>query len=170
MKDFLRVYAEIGEIDQTCRIVGLDRQLVYRWRATNPEFNAKFQHVQSVLVHRLENMAFKLALKGDAKLIMFLLERRYKEAYGKQLKLEAQGPADGGEFRVAGRERQQVAVELAKRILEEADRAEGKIAIEAPEGSGSMAFGARAVIDSSFISHERPALPLEGGEESSRLD
>ena len=120
MEDFLRVYAETGDVALSAKICGIIRTNVYTWRQMYPFFDAQVREVQVRLVSQLESIAFKQALAGDSQMIRFLLEKRWKAMYGNQIKSEVthEGAVD---FRVAGLDRKDAARELAKRILAATD-------------------------------------------------
>lgn len=166
MKDFLRVYAEVGDIIKASRIVGVSHKTIYNWRATEPEFNAKFLHIQSVLIQKLENLAFRIAMEGDSKMIMFLLERRYADTYGRQIKMEAKvKETQSIEFRVAGRDRTEAAIELAQRVLALAADARDQEA-----GAAGMEDGSGRVIDSEAVGIERLPVHPPVSDESAHSD
>lgn len=123
MEDFLRVYAETGDITLSAKICGIIRTNIYGWCQMYPFFDAQVREVQVRLVSQLEAIAFKQALDGDSQMIRFLLEKRWKAVYGNQVKADVthEGAVD---FRVAGLDRKDAARELAKRILAATDEGE----------------------------------------------
>jgi hypothetical protein len=62
---------------------GVGRSTAYLWRQEDREFAAKWDEAVAVGIDRLETEAYRRALEGSDKLLMFLLERRRPEVWAR---------------------------------------------------------------------------------------
>jgi transposase-like protein len=85
-EEFLRVLGETGNVTQTCEIVNVSRDCVYRWRRENEEFAQAWEDTLSgPAADALEDEARRRAQAGSDVLTMFLLKgirpNKYRDNY-----------------------------------------------------------------------------------------
>ena len=62
---------------------GVGRSTAYLWRQEDPEFAAKWDEAVAEGIDRLESEAYRRAVAGSDKLLIFLLERRRPEVWAR---------------------------------------------------------------------------------------
>jgi len=78
-----------------CARAGIHRATTYRERQWDERFALAWADIEQEITDKLEATALLLALKGDVRLIEFLLKARKPEMYREQHLLQHAGP-DGG--------------------------------------------------------------------------
>lgn len=63
----------MGNVAATCQKVGISRQTFYKWRQTDPDFDAAVHETNEITLDFVEQQMFLEIKKGNAKLIMFYL-------------------------------------------------------------------------------------------------
>lgn len=77
---FLLEYARHGSIRKACQVAGVSREWV-RKQKFNEDFAIAFIDAEQDSIDRIDEVAHRLALSGDDKLIKFVLEsKRYKKS------------------------------------------------------------------------------------------
>lgn len=66
----------LGNVTATCQKIGISRQTFYKWRQTDPSFDAAVHEINEVTLDFVEAQMFKGIKDGNAKLIMFYLVNR----------------------------------------------------------------------------------------------
>jgi hypothetical protein len=90
--EFIRQLAAGHEINTAAHNVGLHRATVWRWRKHDAEFDRRVREAMAVTIPQLEAVAFRVAMRGNVKMLAFLLERRAPERYGRMERLELTNP------------------------------------------------------------------------------
>lgn len=85
---FLEAFKKAGTILKGALAAGVGRTTVYEWRATDPEFEAKFQRADEQMTWELEDSAMDRALKGSETLTIFLLKSRNPKKYTERFRHE----------------------------------------------------------------------------------
>jgi hypothetical protein len=85
---FLAAFKKTGTIVKGAEAAGVGRTTVYEWRATDPEFEAKFQRADEQMTWELEDSAMDRALKGSETLTIFLLKSRNPKKYTERFRHE----------------------------------------------------------------------------------
>lgn len=78
-----------------CEHAGIHRSSAYRERQRSESFALKWADIEEGVTDRLEATALLLALKGDVRLLEFLLKARKPEMYREQAVVEHTGPGGG---------------------------------------------------------------------------
>ncbi len=94
-KAFLEGFADTGTVRGGCARAGIHRSSAYLERQRSEPFALKWADIEGDVTERLEATALLLALKGDVRLIEFLLKARRPEVYREHHQVELAGP-DGG--------------------------------------------------------------------------
>jgi hypothetical protein len=85
-KQFLEAFAKLKTIWAAAKSVNIDRQRVYNWRKTDPEFEAAYQVADCEATERLETVAHARAESGKSdQLLIFLLKARDPEKYKERI-------------------------------------------------------------------------------------
>lgn len=84
-KAFLDKYADIGVINETCRLLGVTDRTVRRWKEEKP-FQQLFALAEEVFTQKLELELYKRALNKDVSkmsdvLLMFTLKAKRPDVY-----------------------------------------------------------------------------------------
>ena len=66
-KIFLENYLRLHRVYNTCNEIGLDRRTFYHWLRHDEESKKNFQEARTMIVHALEDEAFKRAVEGVQK-------------------------------------------------------------------------------------------------------
>jgi hypothetical protein len=85
---FLRVFAECGNVLAACRAAGIGRRTYYRWRATDPEFDAACRHAADDALDSLEEAGWQRARETSDTLLIFFLKAGRPEKYRDRATLE----------------------------------------------------------------------------------
>lgn len=78
---FLNHYAKTLNVLNAAALTGVSRRTVYNHLEQHPDFAERFEEARMSLVEQVEAVGFKLALKGDAGMIRFLLTHNDPERY-----------------------------------------------------------------------------------------
>lgn len=81
---FLDELARRGNVRETCRVLRLSRDAVYRWRAEDEMFAAEWDVKLGMAAQALEAEARRRAMAGSDPLLMFLLRSLKPEVYGRR--------------------------------------------------------------------------------------
>jgi hypothetical protein len=81
---FLKAFSKSGTISCAARMVGLERKTIYNWLETDQDFFDSFHHAEEEITETLEELAFKKAVEGSDRMIVFLLQSRRPEKYRNQ--------------------------------------------------------------------------------------
>jgi hypothetical protein len=92
---FLDGFKRTGTVTGGCAHAGIHRSSAYRERQRSEKFALAWADIEDEVTDRLEATALLLALKGDVRLIEFLLKARKPEMYREQHVLEHVGPGGG---------------------------------------------------------------------------
>jgi hypothetical protein len=92
---FLKGFKRTGTATGGCAHAGIQRSTAYRERQRSEKFALAWADLENEVTDRLEATALLLALKGDVRLIEFLLKARKPEMYREQHLLEHTGPGGG---------------------------------------------------------------------------
>jgi hypothetical protein len=92
---FLKGFQKTGTVTGGCAQAGIHRTTAYRERQRDEKFAVAWSELENEVTDRLEATALLLALKGDVRLIEFLLKARKPETYREQHLLEHTGPGGG---------------------------------------------------------------------------
>ena len=82
---FLDALREGGNVRAACKAAGVARPTVYEWRDADPAFAKGWAEALEDACDGLEAVAFKRALTGNDKLLMFLLRSHRPEVYGTRI-------------------------------------------------------------------------------------
>lgn len=106
---FVRVMAQTGTVTLGCVKAQISRQAAYRWRAKDPQFSRRWDEALDSFLDLIEARGSQLAVEGvlepvfhegvivghvrkfDGKMIQFMLERRRRSVYRRELALEHSG-------------------------------------------------------------------------------
>jgi hypothetical protein len=92
---FLEGFTKTGTVTGGCAHAGIHRSSAYRERQRSESFALKWADIDEEVTDRLEATALLLALKGEVRLIEFLLKARRPDVYREQHVLEHTGPGGG---------------------------------------------------------------------------
>ena len=73
------------------KAAGVGRSTAYLWRREDPEFAAKWDEAVAMGIDRLESEAYRRAIDSSDKLLIFLLERRRPEVWGRSKAYRPEG-------------------------------------------------------------------------------
>ena len=62
---FLEQFSKYGTIMATCKVIGISRNTVVKWREVDADFNTAFEEVDSTVTEGIERRAIELATKRD---------------------------------------------------------------------------------------------------------
>jgi AcrR family transcriptional regulator len=89
--NFLELIGDGASITRAAREAGIGRATVYAWRDRDPAFAAAWDGAHEAGLDMLEDRARELAMAGNERLLMFLLEAGRPQKYRKNVKLEHSG-------------------------------------------------------------------------------
>lgn len=111
-ESFLEVLADVCSVTTTCKLVGVGRATVYRWREADAEFRLAWDKSRALGVDALEDEAVRRAMEGVERpvlkngvptghfvrefsdtLLIFLLKGAKPEKYRDRVSTEISGPA-----------------------------------------------------------------------------
>jgi hypothetical protein len=98
---FLSGFAKTGTVTGGCAHAGIHRSSAYRERQRDESFALKWADLEEEVTDRLESTALLLALKGEVRLIEFLLKARRPDVYREHHQVELTG-ADAGPVQLDG--------------------------------------------------------------------
>jgi hypothetical protein len=98
---FLKGLQKTGTVTGGCAHAGIHRSSAYRERQRDERFALKWADLEEEVTDRLEATALLLALKGEVRLIEFLLKARKPDVYREHHQVELAGP-DGGPVKLDG--------------------------------------------------------------------
>lgn len=78
---FLKVFEDSGIVTEAAKAAGVSKATVYRHRAEDEDFAARWAEVEEWSTEELEQVAYKRARDGDTTLVIFLLKARRPEVY-----------------------------------------------------------------------------------------
>ena len=81
---FLAAYQSGATTRQAAQIAGVDRATFYRWRDSDPEFAQAWLESHDKSMEDLEVQAYKRAIQGNDRLLMFLLKSHMPLTYNKR--------------------------------------------------------------------------------------
>lgn len=108
-RDFLAALAACCRVDKACEESGVSRRVVYEWRASDPDFAARWDEAKRIGAEALEDEAMRRAAEGTDEpvfhqgaqvgtirkysdtLAIFLLKGAMPEKYRDNAKLELAG-------------------------------------------------------------------------------
>jgi len=117
-KKFLTAIAETGNITEACRLAQTTRTTVYRHKAADPDFAAKWEEAEEAAADMLEKEAWRRAVDGVEKgvyhegklvdvqkhysdtLLIFLLKGRRPETYREKWQQSVNIAAPGDDVRI----------------------------------------------------------------------
>jgi hypothetical protein len=82
IEEFLRLLGEGLTVRKASAAVRMNFVTLYRKRKEDPVFAKRWEDAQRISIPRLETEAFRRAMLGSDKLLMFVLERRAPHLYG----------------------------------------------------------------------------------------
>ena len=91
-EEFLRLLGEGLTVRKAAAASYLNYVTLYRRRKEDPAFAKRWEDAQRISIPRLETEAFRRAMLGSDKLLMFVLERRAPHLYGARQALELTSP------------------------------------------------------------------------------
>ena len=91
IEEFLRQLAMGHELNTAAHNVGIHRSTIWRRRKADPAFDKQVTEAMKVVVPQLEARAHQLAMRGNAKLLMFLLAARDPATYGNKTETTHKG-------------------------------------------------------------------------------
>lgn len=68
----------MGTVSVVCEKIGISRQTFYKWRQTDPAFDAEVNEINEQTLDFVESQMFNGIKEGNAKLIMFYLMNKGK--------------------------------------------------------------------------------------------
>ena len=80
-----------GHISRACKTARVGRSTHYDWLAKDETYPERYQHARQMVLDDLESDLFPRARKSD-RLLMFVLESRFPEVYGKKVKVDGAVP------------------------------------------------------------------------------
>ncbi len=83
-KKFLAAHQLGATTRQAARIAGVCRGTLYRWRNQDPEFALAWLQSRDKALEDLEILAFKRAIQGNDRLLMFLLKSHMPDTYNQR--------------------------------------------------------------------------------------
>ncbi len=102
---FLAALAEGVSVRDACRIAGISRDTVYRWRRRSTRFAAAWDEALERALDRLETVAYRRAFEASDRLLMWILANRRPERWNVRQRVEHSGPDGGPIVVVTGVER-----------------------------------------------------------------
>lgn len=87
MAVFLDVFATTANVHMACEGAGVSRQRAYVLRASDVVFGAKWADLQGKWADALKSKALEVALKGDARMLEFLLRNLNPEEFSDRVEL-----------------------------------------------------------------------------------
>jgi hypothetical protein len=100
-RQFLEGFKRTGTVTGGCAHARIHRATAYRQRQKDERFALAWADLEEEVTDRLEATALVLALKGDQRLIEFLLKARKPDVYRERHQVELAGP-DGGPVELDG--------------------------------------------------------------------
>jgi hypothetical protein len=92
---FFDGFRRTGTVTGACEAARIARTTAYRERQRSEEFALQWADAEERVTDALERTALSLALRGEVRLIEFLLKARKPETYRERFALEHQGPTGG---------------------------------------------------------------------------
>jgi len=92
---FLDGFKRTGTVTGGCADAGIHRSSAYRERQRSEKFALEWADIEEQVTDKLEATALLLALKGEVRLIEFLLKARRPDVYREHHLLEHTGPGGG---------------------------------------------------------------------------
>jgi hypothetical protein len=80
--EFLRQLSQGNSVRQAAASVGVSYHTMYSLRRNNAEFAKRWEEACKISIPRLETEAFRRAMAGSDRMLMFVLERRAPHLYG----------------------------------------------------------------------------------------
>jgi hypothetical protein len=78
---FFEVFEDSGLVVEAAKAAGISRTQVYRTKAEDEDFAARWAEVEEWSTEQLEQIAYKRAADGDTTLVIFLLKARRPDVY-----------------------------------------------------------------------------------------
>jgi hypothetical protein len=88
VEEFLRLLGEGLTVRKAAAASRTNYVTLYRRRKEDPAFAKRWEDAQRISIPRLETEAFRRAMLGSDKLLMFILERRAQHLYGAKQSLD----------------------------------------------------------------------------------
>ena len=95
MADFIAKFRDCGNVRLACEAAGVPRRTAYNWRERWATFRDEWDEAEEDAVDKLDAEAWKRAIKGSDRLLMFLLQAHRRDVYNVPQRQEFSGP-DGG--------------------------------------------------------------------------
>jgi hypothetical protein len=102
---FIQHLENTGQVVLSCKLAGVSKKTAYRCRARSPKFAAAWEQALERALDAIEDAAHRMALGVDLegktvrdpseRLVVFMLERKRPEKYGRRQMLEHSGPQGG---------------------------------------------------------------------------
>ena len=83
-RKFLTAHQAGASTRQAAQIAGVPRGTLYRWRDSDPEFAQAWRESRDKSMEDLEVQAYKRAIEGNDRLLMFLLRSHMPLTYNKR--------------------------------------------------------------------------------------
>ena len=131
VKRFLAVFEDSGIVAEAAKAAGISRSQVYRHKADDEDFAARWAEVEEWATEELEQVAYRRATEGSDTLAIFLLKARRPNVYR-----ETVGVQHGGSVTVTNEQGVNDALDAA---LGEVDRLASQLADVAANGSPAAA-------------------------------
>ena len=81
---FLKAHEGGATVAEAARCAGIHRSTVYRWREQDPEFAMAWDEARQKLVEDLEMEAYKRAIDGSDRMLIFLLKAYKPDTYNEK--------------------------------------------------------------------------------------
>ena len=88
---FLQAHADGATVHEAARCVGVHPSTPYKWKGRDPEFAEAWVRAREKFVEDLEMEAYKRAIDGNDRLLIFLLKAYRPDTYGEKGKQERSG-------------------------------------------------------------------------------
>ena len=85
---FLEAHANGATVCDAARSAGVHRGTVYKWRERDPDFALAWREARDKFVQELEMEAYKRAIEGSDRLLIFLLRSYKPDTYSEKRKQE----------------------------------------------------------------------------------
>jgi hypothetical protein len=92
---FLKGFQKSGTVTGGCAHAAIHRTTAYRERQCNEKFALAWADLELEVTDKLEATALLMALRGDVRLIEFLLKARKPDVYREHHQVELAGPGGG---------------------------------------------------------------------------
>lgn len=91
MGKFLKAYRKSGNVTESAKAAGFNRQYMYKLRKTYPEFGMAWYMAKLELGDDIEGSLVSLAKKGNVTAQIFWLKNNRSEIYGEKIKHKHEG-------------------------------------------------------------------------------